>query len=245
MKTILPSLASLVAVAFFFGASPAQAEMKFGFGDVSVNHLDWNRGVEKKSRKRDFQYLEVEGGALFDWGEVYGFFDLENPGKPGGDVRSAGKGTLNYFVGSQGFSVYAHVYNFAMYQFAEQNRVLGAGYTLITPKYWIKPFLGVHDVSQTYYSGSNGYMAGWVVGYFLSVGKQKFLLADWHEHEFGRNVKYAAGNGGKKSAHNGAASVWWIATEHATLGLQWRYATDKLGTGGSLGAFIYSLKYIF
>ncbi|WP_436405626.1 outer membrane protein OmpK, partial [Escherichia coli] len=40
-----------------------------------------SRTTEKsstKSHKDDFGYLELEGGANFSWGEMYGFFDWEN-----------------------------------------------------------------------------------------------------------------------------------------------------------------------
>jgi hypothetical protein len=231
----------LVILALF--GPPALAELQWGFADVSVNRLDWDRGTEAKSRKRDFNYLELEGGGQFNWGELYGFFDIENPGKPG--VRTAGKGSINYFLGRTKFGIYGHVYNFAAPGFYEQNRVIGFGYSLIEKNWWFKPFLGFHEVSQTFYSGANGYMAGWVFGRLFTVQGLNFLIADWHEYEFARNERYAAGNGGKRSSHNGALSLWWIPAKHLTGGVQWRYAVDKLGTGGSLGAVIYTLKYVF
>lgn len=228
-----------------FWASGAQAEYKWGFADASFNHLDWDVGTQKKSAKRDFNYLEIEGGGQFAWGELYGFFDLENIAKPGADVRTAAKGSINYYLGTSGLSLYAHVYNFAAFGFSEQNRVYGLGYTIGNAGWWFKPFLGFHEVSQTFYSGFNGYMAGWVVGRFFTVKGRKFLLADWHEMEFARSTRYAAGNGGKTSSLNGAASLWWIPSNHLTLGVQWRYAADKLGTAGAMNAAIYTVKYVF
>ncbi len=71
------------------------------------------------------------------------------------------------------------------------------------------------------------------------------MIADWHEFEFLRNQNYARGNGGSRHGHNGALSLWWIVNPRITGGVQWRYATDKLGTGGAMNAFIYSLKYVF
>ncbi|MFV8208602.1 outer membrane protein OmpK, partial [Enterobacter cloacae complex sp.6701988] len=54
-----------------------------GFADINVNYLDWSRHTVNKSKntthKEDFAYFELEGGANFNWGELYGFFDLENP----------------------------------------------------------------------------------------------------------------------------------------------------------------------
>lgn len=49
---------------------------------ISACITDWtSRTTEKssaKSHKDDFGYLELEGGANFSWGEMYGFFDWEN-----------------------------------------------------------------------------------------------------------------------------------------------------------------------
>ncbi len=228
-----------------FSASSATAELKFGFGSLSVNHLNWSDGTERKSSKRDFNYLEAEGYGEYTWGDVYGFFDYENIGKKGSEVRTAAKGVVNHFVGLNKLTIYGHVYNFAAAGFSEQNRVLGLGYLFGGEGWWFKPFLGFHDVSQTFYSGPNGYMAGWSVGYIVTIMKQKFMLADWHEYEFDRNVAYASGQGGNRQAHNGAASVWWNASPIFSAGVQWRYATSKLGTAGSLDAVIYTLKYLF
>jgi hypothetical protein len=235
----------IILAAFTLLAPPAYAELQWSFADVSFNRLDWDRGTEAKSPKRDFSYLELEGGGQFNWGELYGFFDIENPGKGGHDTRTAGKGSVNYYLFGSKASLYGHVYNFAADGFSEQNRVMGLGYTFIEKAWWFKPFIGFHEVSQTFYSGSNGYMLGWVFGRLFTIKGRNFLLADWHEHEFGRNERYARGNGGKRTSHNGALSVWWIPSKHLTGGVQWRYAADKLGTGGPINAFIYTVKYVF
>lgn len=223
----------------------AHAEFKSGFGDVSVNRLDWTGGTERKSTKEDFTFLEIEGGGDFSWGDLYGFFDYENPGFTGQDTRSASKGVINYYLFGTKLSLYGHIYDFNAHGFAEQNRVYGLGYSLSGKGWWFKPFLGVNDVQQTYFSGMNGYMGGWVVGYMLDIAGQKFMLSDWHEIEFARRRSYAAGQGGNTSSHNGALSLWWFAPHNLSPGLQYRYAHSKLGTPGSLGAVIYSLKYLF
>ncbi len=60
----------------------SHAEFKGGFADIGIHYLDWtSRTTEKsstKSHKDDFGYLELEGGANFSWGEMYGLFDWEN-----------------------------------------------------------------------------------------------------------------------------------------------------------------------
>ncbi len=74
----------------------SHAEFKGGFADIGIHYLDWtSRTTEKsstKSHKDDFGYLELEGGANFSWGEMYGFFDWENfyndrHDKPGSEQR--------------------------------------------------------------------------------------------------------------------------------------------------------------
>lgn len=76
-----------VAAATFAALSTgaAQAEQFYGFSNMSVNYLDWTAKAEERSNggyggaKEDFVYLEIEGGAGYSWGDVYGFVDLENP----------------------------------------------------------------------------------------------------------------------------------------------------------------------
>ncbi len=226
-----------------FAAHSAHAEFKFGFADLNANFLDWSEGTERKSTKRDFSYLELEGYAEFDWGDVYGFFDYENPGQRGVDVRTAAKGAVHRKLGLGGLTAYAHVYSFSMHGFFEQNRVLGLGYSFAGAGWWFKPFVGFHDVSQTFFSGPNGFMAGWTVGYWFEFLGERWMAADWHEFEFERKAGYAAGQGGGRTSHNGAVSLWWQIDEKVSAGVQGRYVTSKLGTPGSSGAMIYTLKY--
>lgn len=69
--------------------SIAQADIVLGyqngFANINVNYLDWSHRTVQKSKntthKKDFAYIELEGGANFKWGELYGFIDLENPFK--------------------------------------------------------------------------------------------------------------------------------------------------------------------
>lgn len=232
-------------LAFLFISPSLWANYEFGFGNVSVNYLDWDKGTENKSTKKDFTYLEIEGGSQFSWGELYGFFDLENPGRSGDEIRTASKGSIRYYLGTTGFSLYAHEYSFHSLGFSDQNRVLGLGYQWVGEKWWFKPFMGYHEVSQTFYSGANGYMLGWILGYGFKVSEQSFWITQWHETEIDRNEAYANGNGNSKTSQNGAISAWWDINKDVTLGLQWRYAQNKLGTAGTMGAAIATLKYNF
>jgi hypothetical protein len=235
----------LLLLASAFGSTSCFATYEWGFADVSLNHLDWSADTEGKSTKTDFNYLELEGGAGYSWGDLYGFFDMENVGKDGSIVRTAAKGVARWTVPHTDLSLYGHVYNFTQIGFSEQNRVLGLGYTFQGKWGWLKPFLGKHDVSQTYFSGSNGFMGGWVFYIPIKVSGQSFSVTDWHEIEFDRADAYAATYGGKTTSHNGALAAWWDIVPAVTVGLQWRYATDKLGTKGAMNAGIGTLRYNF
>ena len=121
------------------------AKQLFGFKNVSLNYLNWSEKTEENTNysKADFYYIELEGGAGYDWGEVYGFFDFENPFKSSNDFpnnrRSAFKFVLEPNLGKTNINLYMHVYNFAEAGFSEQNRVIGLSYNLRTQfGLWLK-----------------------------------------------------------------------------------------------------------
>ncbi|WP_371378913.1 outer membrane protein OmpK [Thalassotalea aquiviva] len=253
MKKLAP--VALLAASTIAISAPAAAEQYYGFMDVSVNFLDWTAETERLTNdgKRDFLFLEVEGGAGFDWGDLYGFFDLENPGNVGQDkegknnnFRIATKGSIAVNLGDSNWNAYSHVYHFEDAGFYDTNVVLGVSYDVFTESgFWIKPFLGAHIENQTFAgNGFNGYMTGWVLGYDFQVGTQKFSVNQWHETEFGRKDQFASGPF-KTVGHNGAVSAWWHIDQNFTVGLQYRYADHKLGTPGFQDAIIYTAKYNF
>ncbi|MCV5472338.1 hypothetical protein OFN43_26005, partial [Escherichia coli] len=161
----------------------SHAEFKGGFADIGVHYLDWtSRTTEKsstKSHKDDFGYLEFEGGANFSWGEMYGFFDWENfyngrHNKPGSEQRYTFKNTNRIYLGDTGFNLYLHAYG----TYGSANRVnfhddmflYGIGYNFTGSGWWFKPFFAKRYTDQTYYTGDNGYVAGWVAGYNFMLG---------------------------------------------------------------------------
>ena len=49
----------------------------YSFANVSINYLDWTSGTtDRDPYKKDFPYLEVEGGVGWDWGDFYFFSDI-------------------------------------------------------------------------------------------------------------------------------------------------------------------------
>lgn len=239
-------LACLSALAALTATS-VQAEPIYSFANVSANYLDWSSRTTSETGKKDFPYLELEGGAGYNWGEVYGFFDLENPTREwdrddGRSMRIAAKGTVRYYLGDSGFNLYGHYYNTTMKGFYENNLIYGIGYNFNVGPVWAKPFLAANYTNNKFFEGSNGYMFGWVLGYDFQVAGQKFSFTNWNEYEFARDEAY--GNGGKDGL-NGAAAVWWHPTPSITTGIQYRYADKKLGSETYQNAMVYSIKYNF
>ncbi len=245
------------------GAGADTFTPQWSFSNVSLNYLDWSRGTEKRTAsnaaKGDFFFLELEGAAGFEWGEFYGFADLENPSNDrreddGRDNRrSAAKVTSHLYLGESPFSVYLHVYDFRDYGFdsREQDQIVGLGYRhTFENGLWLKPFIGAAHVNSASYSGMNGYMLGWVWGYDFKAFEQDFSLTNWHELTFKRDEDYLSENFVDGSAgamgNNGALSLWWRPIEQITAGVQYRYAMNKLGTPDDFqNATIYTVKYNF
>jgi hypothetical protein len=239
----------ILLLLFFLLQFNALSKQIYGFKNISLNYLNWSEKTEENTNysKADFYYIELEGGAGFDWGDVYGFYDLENPFKSSSDFpnnrRSAMKFVIEPNIGKTDLNLYMHVYDFSEDGFSEQNRVIGLSYKFNTKfNFWIKPFIGLHDVSSTYFSGVNGMMTGWVFGYDFNISKAKFSLTNWNEIELYRNKDYISG---KKEGINGALALWWHATDLITAGIQYRYTDNKLGSTTYQDGSIVSLKFNF
>jgi len=227
----------------------------FTYWDTSVNYLDWSSRTEKRSIFTDFVYLELEGGAGWDWGEFYFFADIENPGhswdaKPTDDSRFVIKPILDVQIGKSNWYIHIQDYFLKSKTFFVNNLVTGIAYKYTYGDFWIRPFIGPHIQQSTYYDGFNGYMAGWTFLYNFTLGEQKFTLSNWHEFEFKRDEEHYLFNGeptgdGRSHGINGALAIWWTPIKQITAGVQYRYSDYKLGQPGYSNAMIYSLKYNF
>jgi hypothetical protein len=254
----------LLSFSFLLLFLPLQAEDEitssftpnYTFIDTSVNYLNWNSSTEKKSAQKDFVYLELEGGAGWDWGEFYAFLDIENPthsyyDTPADDLRISIKPIVDIYLANH-FSLHIQDYYLNSDSFYVSNLVLGFSYKY-TSDYglWFTPFLGSHYQSSTYYSGFNGYIGGWVFNYDFTFSEQNFTLFNWNEIEFLRDKEgYELEDGtaigdGKSYGFNGALSLWWHYNQKLTTGLQYRYAKYKLGSDEYQSGVIYSLKYYY
>ncbi len=231
----------------------------YTFWDVSVNYLDWSSGTEQRAEGKtnfsDFVYLELEGGAGWNWGEFYFFADLENPTKswdnvPTDDRRVVLKPILDVKLGETGLYVHLQDYFLKSKTFFVNNLVPGIAYRYSTEHFWIRPFIGPHFQESTFYDGFNGWMAGWVLAYDFRISGQKFSLTNWHEFEWGRDEEHYLFEGnpvgdGRSHGLQGALALWWTPINEITAGVQYRYSNYKLGLDAYATALIYSLKYNF
>ncbi|AMC33798.1 outer membrane protein OmpK [Janthinobacterium sp. B9-8] len=263
-------LRNILVAASILATPAAFAANDWSFKNVSVNWLDWSNGTEDRTNagafagKKDFAFLEVEGGFGGDWGEAYGFFDVENPTKAKSEPdsrenrRYVVKAVARFNIVQAGpvpVQAYVHVYDLrdTGTNFFSQNRVLGLGTSLSSGNFWIKPFVGAHQqLDQNIGAHANGVMAGYVAGYSFQMFGQSFMATQWHETEFNRDDKFltmgspAGGvTKGDSTGQNGAVSLWWNVSKEFTTGLQYRYADQKLGSASYQNAMIYTAKYNF
>jgi len=231
----------------------------FTYWDTSVNYLNWSKGTEQravgKTNFTDFVYLELEGGAGWDWGEFYFFADVENPGEswdnvPTDDRRFVIKPILDVKLGDTNFYFHLQDYFLKSKTFYVNNLVPGLAYKYTNGDFWIRPFIGPHFQESTFYDGFNGYMAGWTFIYNFKIAEQKFMLSNWHEFEFARDEEHYLYEGnpvgdGRSHGINGALALWWTPIDELTAGVQYRYSNYKLGLDAYATAIIYSLKYNF
>ncbi|MBU2706505.1 ion channel protein Tsx [Zooshikella marina] len=249
-KVILPTTLVVASLLTF----SAHAEMTYSFGNVSINYLEWDADTEVKTgnTKEDFSYLEIEGGAGFNWGEVYGFYDFEEWDKNSDKHRFFGKGNVRYFLGDQGWHLFGQVSDFRTKDFDETNTFLGIGKSFnFSNGLWLKAHAAIHHSFQSdkygSFDGHNGYQLGVVWGKDFSALGQNFTVAQWHEYDFMRDDDYMASHDGSPntSGYNGAISGWWHITDHFDVGVQYRYADDYLGSPTYQNGTILSLKYNF
>ena len=206
----------------------AQAAPTYTFGSASVNMLDW-----KDNAHKDYAFVELEGGAGFNWGEVYGFVDLENAGKDTQAYFAKATARVNM---AKGIQAYFQFNDWNDGNFQTQNRIMGLGTSYEKGSFWVKPFVGVNQEQVTGKGArSNGYVAGYVAGMQVT---QNISVTNWHETFMGREDS-------QKNGHNGAVAAWYALDKTWTTGVQYRYATSNLGNEGFSKGLIYTIKANF
>ncbi|RLA73284.1 MAG: hypothetical protein DRG78_22785 [Epsilonproteobacteria bacterium] len=237
----------LLNILFYTSISADLLKSNYNFSNLSVNYLNWSKGTKNRSNQEDFVYLEFEGGAGWDWGEVYMFFDIENPTKsyndtPPDNMRFAFKPVIDIKL-INNLSLHVQDYNLYSKDFYVSNLIVGLSYKIDTNfGFWIRPFIGPHYQASTYYSGFNGYVAGWVFDYQFSILNLNFSCDQWHEVEFQRDEDDGYGD---NVGTQGALAFWWHPTSSLSTGLKYRYAAYNLGSTQYQDGIIYSFRYDF
>ncbi|MGR6860973.1 outer membrane protein OmpK [Aliivibrio salmonicida] len=244
-------------------AIPAQAEYLYGFGSMYADYQVWDQGIGNDDDNfggdisdRNQAVIGIEGGAAFDWGQIYGFYDYEGVDRAGDDRGASAKGTIHYNLMDTKVSLYAQVYNTDAdgTGFHEQNRVLGLGYTGLNGDGWaFTPFIGAHQINSGDISGNNGGMAGWVGFYNTDIMGQNFTFSTWGEYEFARNDDYAdaqstdfaSGVDSESWGLNGSANAMWNFHQNWSTGVLYRFTVNKLARKGYEDLIIYRLQYNF
>ena len=228
----------------------------YWFANVSLNYFDWDKPSENDAFKGDFSYIGFEGGAGWDRVDSYAFFNVENPTHTYNDA-SPSELRFSSFCDvdieiKNNFKLHFQDYALNSKSYYVNDFVVGFGYKIGTDfGLWVRPFIGFHHTYDTYYKGLNGYMTGWLFNYDFSLLEYRFTLFQWNEIEFDRHKEFyldADGNTIGDSASwglNGAVSLWLHINKRFTVGLQYRYADNKLGSKLYQSGTIYSIKYNF
>ena len=228
----------------------------YSLTDMSVNYFNWSQDTKSKTAQQDFSYLEIENCSGWSWGDFYMFGDLENHitnyNKTSIDDMAIVLKPIADVKLYNNWSLHVQDYYWQSKAFYTNDAVVGISYKYVSDfGLWIKPFIGEHYQNTSYFSGLNGYMAGWVFNYDMKIAGEKFSLFQWHEIEFDRIKRYyQLSDGtpigdGKSNGINGAISLWWNINKTVITGIQYRYAENKLGFEAYQAGMIYSLKYYF
>ena len=211
---------------------------KYSFSNVSLNYLNWSN-----TNAEDFPYLEYEGGAGYSWGETYIFVDFRNPTRSYNDASKhklaiALKPTIDIKI-KNSFAFHVQDYDLHSKPYYTNDAIVGFSYKINTKyNFWTKPFAGYHYKTSKYYTGSDGYMLGWLLNYKY----KQFSLFQWHEMTFNRNHKDGYGN---HIGTQGAIKLWYNTKQHISVGVQYRYANYELGKKAYQWGYISSIKYNF
>ncbi|WP_146490690.1 outer membrane protein OmpK [Vibrio sp. T20] len=257
MRTILPIFIINFSASF---SLPVHCEYLYGWGDISINYYDWTKDTETRSYgfKNDYGFIEIEGGANFSWGEIYGLFDMElqeNVNEfgqkiSGQSIGSTSKGNIAVKTGLGDLRYFSQTYSTESLGYHFRDSVFGVSY-LITDSNWsFAPFIGIHHVNTEDFADFNGGMFGWVGYYNFELSDQSFSITHWFESEFSRSSEYlesniASGTETDSLSANGAISLWWNATSNVSTGIQYYYAHNKLQQSKTDSAIIYTIKYNF
>ena len=216
------------------------------FTSVSYNHVDWH----ENSPGKDYNFVEVEKGGTYDWGSFYGFLDVERVDHIHNkdNMKLSGKAVFT-ITNEYNINDYIQAFGYAEKDFQVLDLVIGKQTNISGNGWYFNPFLALqysainNNFADTYFEGVNGAMLGWNAGYFVT---EKLQISNWHEFTMFRDNTYLAVSGEKHDIGiNGALAAWYHITPNLTTGLQYRYASNKLGSTHGSNGIIYTVKLNF
>ncbi|MGL4523048.1 MAG: outer membrane protein OmpK [Bacilli bacterium] len=245
----------LAVVGIALASVSLSANAGYSFGNISVNKVDWSDGTSQRGgHLKDFDFIELEGGAGNEFGDIYGFVDFENFASYGKveDMQVSMKGVTTLNTKVENLAVYHQTFAFLSKDFKATDTVLGLSYQMRHESFSFRPFIGVQlsthnaDFNTERFSGLNGGMMGWTAMYDFNIGEEKFQITNWNELTFARNADYLKLSGdAKEFGVNGAVAAWWHISPRVSTGVQYRYADNRLGTNGRANGVIYTAKFNF
>ncbi|MGL5580787.1 MAG: outer membrane protein OmpK, partial [Cetobacterium sp.] len=195
-------------------------------------------------------FVEVEKGGTYDWGSFYGFLDVEQVDHINSkdDIKLSGKAVFT-ITNEYNINDYIQAFAYAEDKFQVADLVYGKQVGINGRNWYLNPFAGLqysvinNNFNNTSFEGINGIMVGWSAGYNIS---EKVSISNWHEFTMFRDNTYLAVSGEKHDIGiNGALAAWYHITPNLTTGLQYRYASNKLGSEHGSNGIIYTVKLNF
>lgn len=231
------------------------AQVSYSFSNLGLNYYDWRQESQNVGLSKNFSFISAEYGIGSNWAEFYGNTNIENPlssysNKVPNNLRFTMVNDFDIKL-TESFRIHVQDFHLQTDTYFVNDFVLGFSYKYMYEGLWFKPFLGVHYTYDTFYSGLNGLMTGWLFNYRFKILSENFSIFQWSEIEFLRDQNFYELKDGtpigdsKSYGYNGSIKLYWHPIQSVTTGLEYRYSQYKRGTKEYLSALIYSIKYNF
>ncbi|MDF1884226.1 hypothetical protein JHD49_09760 [Sulfurimonas sp. SAG-AH-194-C21] len=210
------------------------AQTGYSFINLGINY---STAVDN-TLNGDFSFLSAEYGTGWSFGEYYGNVNIQNPTKK---YKIPAPNNLRYTMVNdldikinEAFRVHYQDYHLQSDSLLVNDYALGFSYKYENPKiFWLKPFIGIHYTDDSYFTGLNGYMTGWLLNYNFKLLNNNFSLFQWNEIEFLRTKSFYELSDGtpigdsKSYGLNGAIKLFWHPTKKIKTGIEYRYSKYK------------------
>ncbi|MDF1878308.1 hypothetical protein JHD46_01500 [Sulfurimonas sp. SAG-AH-194-C20] len=228
------------------------AQTGYSFINLGANYSSWIN----EAANDDFVFLSAEYGAGLNTAEYYGNVNIHNPTKeykatPQKNLRYTMVNDLDIKI-NEAFRVHYQDYHLLSNSLRVNDYVLGLAYKYTNQNiFWFKPFIGIHYSDDSYFTGLNGYMTGWLLNYNFKLLNHNFSIFQWNEIEFLRTKSFYELSTGtpigdsKSYGLNGAIKLFWHPAKKIKTGIEYRYSKYKRGSDKWLSSFVYTVKYYF